>query len=61
MGGCSIFDFCRRRMSAIREAESAPMIDVDLVPTEGQVDASAQLGEGWPKSRKVSHEAEGPE
>ena len=66
VGGCSIFDCfrggcCRGRMSEIREAESDPMVDVDLVPTEGQVDAGAQVGKGWSQDRKVSHEAEGSE
>src|SRR4051812_3009801 len=38
-GGC-----CCGCSGAIREAESAPMVDVDLVRTQGQVDASAQIG-----------------
>ena len=63
-GGCCFnccHGDCRRRCSgAVREAEGAPMVDVDMVRTESQVDAGAQIGEGRSKGRKMSHEAEGP-
>ena len=67
VGGCFVFGRCCRNScfcgcsSKICEAESAPLVDVDLVPTEGEVDASAQVCEGWSQDRKVCDEAEGPE
>ena len=36
------------------------MIDVDLICSEDQVDAGAQISEDWSESRKMSREAEGP-
>ena len=62
-GGDRVDRCCRCRcrcLSAIYEAEGAPMVDVDLICAKGQVDAGVQVSEGWSKSREMSCEAEGP-
>ena len=42
---------CQRRCSsAVNEEEGAPMVDVDLICVEVQVDSKTQVGESWPKS-----------
>ena len=51
---------CRCRCAgAVREAEGTPMVEVDLIRAEDQIDAGAQIGEDWLEGQEVGRESEG--
>src|SRR3954463_12994536 len=52
-------DYCRRCSGVVDEAESSPMVDVDLVRSEDQIDAGVYIGEDWLEGREVGFESEG--